>query len=585
MPSNQLIQILADGAAHHITELAHAVQRQPQNLNAIWQHTPPHIRGLLRQKDGTWRLVRPLALLSPQHEHDAFDVRVLPETSSTNDELMQQIRANSPIHRQVVVAHHQTAARGRQGRVWHNRLGECLTFSMGWTFTQPQSALGAMALVVAVACQRGLAKLGCVAQIKWSNDLVIGLEKLGGVLIETVRQKNQTHVIIGIGINFVLPKEVEGATSVQAACTHRVTAADALNAILDELHTSLPEFERHGFTPFQAAYQQLHRDHAQEVCILRDNQIVQTGVIVGISDNGALLLQTDDKIEQIVSGETSLRRPEQLPKPTPSPHFQAACTRYLLLDGGNSRLKWAWVEQGELVHSAHAPYRDLSRLQNEWARWGDKDVRVVGSAVCGLAKQAMVEAQLPVPIQWLGSMKRALGVYNHYQNPEQHGADRWFNALGSRRFTQNACVVMSCGTAVTVDALTADNHYLGGTIMPGFHLMKEAMAMKTANLNQPVGKLFPFPTTTANALAGGMMDAVCGSVMIMHARLKERENGGKVDVIMTGGGAAKVAKSLPETFVLDNCVKIVDNLVIFGLLNWLEQQPSAHTPSAPFQAA
>ena len=169
-------------------------------------------------------------------------------------------------------------------------------------------------------------------------------------------------------------------------------------------------------------------------------------------------------------------------------------------------------------------------------------------------------------------MKRALGIYNHYQNVEQHGADRWFNALGSRQFTQNACVIMSCGTAVTIDALTQDNHYLGGTIMPGFHLMKESLALRTANLNQPLGKLFPFPTTTANALAGGMMDAVCGSLMVMHGRLKARMNHATVDVIMTGGGASKVAKSLPETFVLDNNVKIVDNLVILGLLNWLENQ-------------
>lgn len=566
MPSQQLIHLLADGSAHHITELAHAIQRQPQHLNTLWQQTPAHIRGLLRQKDGMWRLVRPLALLPEQHEHSQFDVRVLAETTSTNDELMQAAKAGKPIHRQVVVANHQTAARGRQGREWHNRMGECLTFSVGWTLNQPQSALGALALVVALACQQALGQLGCAAQIKWSNDLVVGLDKLGGVLIETVRQHQHTHLVIGIGINFVLPKDLANATSLQATCHHKIIAADLLNAILDELHTSLPEFERHGFAPFQAAYQAAHRDHEQEVCILRDNQIQQTGRIVGIADNGALMLQTASGLEQIVSGETSLRRPEQV---SHLPHFQAACKRYLLLDGGNSRLKWAWVEHGQIVHAHHAPYRDLSVLQQDWLQYGGDDVRVVGAAVCGLAKQAMVQTQLPVPIEWLTSMKRALGIYNHYQNVEQHGADRWFNALGSRRFTQNACVVMSCGTAVTIDALTADNHYLGGTIMPGFHLMKESMALKTANLNQAVGKLFPFPTTTANAIAAGMMDAVCGSLMLMHSRLKQRVEGDVVDVIMTGGGAAKVAKSLPETFVLDNSVKIVDNLVILGLLHYL----------------
>ncbi len=571
MLSNQIIQILADGTPHHITELANAVHHSPQQLNTIWQQTAPHIRGLLRQKDGFWRLIRPLAVLPETQEHDFFDIRVLSCTTSTNDELLQRARDGLPIHRQVVVAHEQSAGRGRQGRVWVHRLGECLMFSVGWSFVQEQAQLGALALVVALSCQRSLQALGCAVQIKWSNDLVVGRDKLGGILIESLRQNHQTHTVIGVGINFVVPKNLAYTTSLQAACSRKMTAGQVLNQILDALHEDLNLFSQQGFIPFQAAYQAAHRDHQQEICILQNNEIVETGTVLGIANNGALILQTENGEKHIMSGETSLRLPEQIAQ---NPTVQAALkTRYLLLDGGNSRLKWAWAENGIITHTNHSPYRDLQILQQEWLKMGGDDVRVVGSAVCGLAKQAMVAAQLPhVKIEWLSSMKRALGIYNHYQNVEQHGADRWFNALGSRQFTQNACVIMSCGTAVTIDALTQDNHYLGGTIMPGFHLMKESLALRTANLNQPLGKLFPFPTTTANALAGGMMDAVCGSLMIMHSRLKARMNHATVDVIMTGGGASKVAKSLPETFVLDNNVKIVDNLVIFGLLNWLENQ-------------
>ena len=106
--------------------------------------------------------------------------------------------------------------------------------------------------------------------------------------------------------------------------------------------------------------------------------------------------------------------------------------------------------------------------------------------------------------------------------------------------------------------------------MPGFHLMKESLAVKTANLNRPVGKVYPFPTTTGNAVASGMMDAVCGSVMMMHGRLKEKIGAGKpVDVIITGGGAAKVAEAMPSAFLEANAVRVVDNLVIYGLLNMI----------------
>ena len=108
--------------------------------------------------------------------------------------------------------------------------------------------------------------------------------------------------------------------------------------------------------------------------------------------------------------------------------------------------------------------------------------------------------------------------------------------------------------------------------MPGFHLMRESLLRRTAHLNRPEGSWYAFPTTTANAIATGMADAVCGALMLMHARLKERSEGRAVDIVITGGGAGKIARALPENFAAENHVKIVENLVIYGLLNWIEQQ-------------
>ncbi|MDO4433474.1 MAG: biotin--[acetyl-CoA-carboxylase] ligase [Alysiella sp.] len=572
MSPYSLITILADGRTHHVTELANAVGLPTHRLNALWQQTPPHIRGLLRQRDGMWHLVRPLAWLPETYHHAHFQATVLPHTSSSNDELLTQIRNGGDIHQSLVIALSQSQGRGRQGRIWENRCGECLMFSLGWTFEQEQAQLGALAAVVALACQQALVELGCAAQIKWPNDLVCGLSKLGGILIETVRQDGQTHVVIGIGINFVLPKTVDKAASFQAAVKQKISAQRLMDTLLNHLYTTLNAFATQGFTPFQAAYQMAHRDHNQEIVLLRDGKIVGAGQVCGIADDGALLLQTENGgIEKVFSGETSLRLPEQLAAmtvklPEKTQHH------YLLLDGGNSRLKWAWIENGEIVRTNHAPYRDLSLLLAEWQQYGANVVRITGSAVCNEQKKELVEQCIGQKIEWLSSMPRALGMTNHYRNPVEHGADRWFNALGSRRFSQNACVVVSCGTAVTIDAITADKHYLGGSIMPGFHLMRESLAQKTANLQRQEGLRYPFPTTTANAIATGMMDAVCGALMLMHARLHNRVHNNTVDVVITGGGAAKVAASLPEYFTLNNSIKIVDNLVIHGLLEWIEQE-------------
>ncbi|MCP1660755.1 bifunctional biotin--[acetyl-CoA-carboxylase] ligase/type III pantothenate kinase [Neisseria perflava] len=574
----QVLAALADGLPQHVSQLARLAGVKPQQLNGFWQQMPPHIRGLLRQHDGQWRLVRPLAVFSREEAENigaahGFQTALQHECVSSNDEILALARESADkAHKALCIAHVQSKGRGRQGRAWQHRLGECLMFSFGWTFAKAQHELGALALAAALACHRALGKLGLNTQIKWPNDLVVGRDKLGGILIETVRQGGQTVAVVGIGVNFVLPKEVENAASVQAlfqtasqrgACANRL-----LDTLLGELDTLFAQFSDGGFAPLLAEYQAAHRDHGCPVLLLQEGKVIHEGTVSRVDEQGALHLLTADGEQTIVSGEISLR-----PNDNPMPQKIVRNRRCLLLDGGNSQLKWAWLENGSFGEVSRAPYRDLSRLGEEWAARSDGLIQVVGCAVCGEVKKGLVEAQIGRKVEWLPSMEQALGVRNHYRNPAEHGSDRWFNALGSRRFTQNACVVVSCGTAVTTDALTDDNHYLGGTIMPGFHLMKEAMALKTANLNRPVGKVYPFPTTTSNALASGMMDAVCGALMMMYGRLKNRVGADKpVDVIITGGGAAKVVQALPEAFVAANHVKIVDNLVIYGLLNWIEHQ-------------
>ena len=570
-----LLAALSDGLPQHVSQLARVVGMKPQQLNGFWQQMPGHIRGLLRQHDGQWRLVRPLAVFAEESLQQmagkqGFRAQLKHECSSSNDEIMALARQSADLaHKALCVAHFQTKGRGRQGRSWANRQGECLMFSLGWAFDKPQYELGSLALVVALACRRALADIGLDVNIKWPNDLVVANDKLAGILIETARVENKTVAVIGIGINFVLPKEVENATSVQAlfqtASKQGVSVKTLLNAVLAQLDALLNKYAQNGFASCVGEYDAANRDTNRPVLLLQEGLVVHEGVVKGVDAQGALRLLTDKGEKTIVSGEISLR-----PDNRPAQPAAAKPERFLLLDGGNSQLKWAWVENGTFSEVGRAPYRDLTQLGEEWLQFADEDVKIVGCAVCGSVKKAMVEEQLTRPVEWLSSMPQALGIRNHYRRPEEHGSDRWFNALGSRRFTQNACVVVSCGTAVTTDALTEDNHYLGGTIMPGFHLMKEAMALKTANLNRPIGKVYPFPTTTPNAIASGMMDAVCGALMMMHGRLKDKTGEGKpVDIIITGGGAARVVQALPESFVHDNQVKIVDNLVIHGLLHWI----------------
>lgn len=566
-----LLALLADGLPHPVQKLAKALNKKVSQLNAAWQDMPAHIKSLLHQQNGIWQLSKPLSIIPEQIFSDSarqygFAPTLFLQTHSTNTFLLDQARQTKDVMpAQVCMAYQQTAGRGRQGKTWHNRVGECLMFSLSWSFQRSQSELGGLALVVALAISQSLAELGVAVQIKWPNDLMLQHNKLGGILIETVSKQNQTIAIIGIGLNFTIPEQICNASAILPQ-TPKIQASQIFNGIMHKLSQYLPRFNQNGLESFLPQYNRLHRDHGQLVHLYHDGKIITEGTVTGIAKSGAIILETADGEQEYVTGEISLRSGRATTRSQ-----LIAQQRYLLLDAGNSKLKWAWVENGFILHYGKAAYYDLQPLLKDWAQYGSGVERIIGCAVCGEARLQQVASILPLPIMWLPSMPEALGIVNHYRNPTEHGADRWFNILGSRRYTQQACVVVSCGTAVTVDALTDTNHYLGGSILPGFHLMKEALSKRTANLNRPLGKPYAFATTTPNALASGIMDAVCGAIVLMHQRLQQKVGMDKpVDIIITGGGANKVAQALPHSFVLDNRIEIVDNLVLYGLINWVE---------------
>ena len=272
----------------------------------------------------------------------------------------------------------------------------------------------------------------------------------------------------------------------QTASKQGVSVKTLLNAVLAQLDALLSEYAQNGFASCVGEYDAANRDTNRPVLLLQEGRVVHEGVVKGVDVQGALRLQTDKGEKPSSAARSAYAR-------ITARHNLPLRNRNAFAAGRRQQS----VEMGvggerHIFEVGHAPYRDLTQLGEEWLQFADEDVKIVGCAVCGSVKKAMVEEQLTRPVEWLSSMPQALGIRNHYRRPEEHGSDRWFNALGSRRFTQNACVVVSCGTAITTDALTEDNHYLGGTIMPGFHLMKEAMALKTANLNRPIGKVYPF---------------------------------------------------------------------------------------------
>jgi type III pantothenate kinase len=190
----------------------------------------------------------------------------------------------------------------------------------------------------------------------------------------------------------------------------------------------------------------------------------------------------------------------------------------------------------------------------------------VGVNAGGEPARVRLESQLArwrLHMQWIVAPERGGGVQNRYRPPAQLGADRWALLVAARRRAVAAgqypapCVVVNAGTVVTIDALDADGVFQGGIIVPGPRLMLRSIAEHTAALKDPPGEFSEFPTTTPDALTSGAIQAVCGAIELMRARLRREV---VVCCYLTGGAAHVVAPHL------NGPLEVVDNLVLEGVL-------------------
>ncbi|WP_374337235.1 type III pantothenate kinase [Leeia sp.] len=251
--------------------------------------------------------------------------------------------------------------------------------------------------------------------------------------------------------------------------------------------------------------------------------------------------------------------------------------RHLLLDGGNTRLKWAWCHERQHLQPAQVVDYAALQAQPPW-RADPAPLEIWGSCVTGAQQRALVEQACracwpEVPIHWVVPQADAAGVHNGYLDPTQLGPDRWLSLLAARRLHAGDALVVSAGTALTIDALTAAGQFLGGVIAPGLQLILEALAGGTARLARRPGQYVAFPQTTGDALYSGALQAMAGAVQ-QQARLMQQR--GQTPVCLLSGGDASLLAPL-----LTLQVRQVDGLVLEGLLSLLQAdrgQPLAEIP-------
>jgi type III pantothenate kinase len=234
--------------------------------------------------------------------------------------------------------------------------------------------------------------------------------------------------------------------------------------------------------------------------------------------------------------------------------------RLLAIDAGNSRIKWGSSVTGEWVERGVLPTPDARELRDTLARLPAPErivvANVAGEAVAESIRDALAAfAATPV---WVVGREAQCGVRSAYARPAQLGPDRWAALIGARHLYDGPCVVVNAGTTMTVDALCADGLFLGGAIVAGYSLMREALAKNTALLELQHGAFSVFPDNTGDAIASGALNAMTGAIERMVRYMADA--GERDALVMLSGGDAGVLAPL-----LTDGVQVVDNLVLEGL--------------------
>jgi type III pantothenate kinase len=238
-----------------------------------------------------------------------------------------------------------------------------------------------------------------------------------------------------------------------------------------------------------------------------------------------------------------------------------ASTMLLAMDAGNSFVKLGYHDG----HNWRTQYRlPLADFEGHLLEWAEQPAprAVIVSEVAGDRVRTPLARLLEAwnrQAFWVVPQHSGYGVTNSYDNPEQLGADRWAALIGARQITGNSAVVLSVGTAATIDALTSAGTFLGGMILPGIAAMQEILARKTSSIRSEAGQFSPFPTNTADAVYSGALAAIAGASERLRQDLL-RAGRSPVEVLVTGGAAGEVAP------LFGPAARVTENLVLAGLL-------------------
>lgn len=234
--------------------------------------------------------------------------------NSTN-KIVRELASKSPDRWHACVTEHQSAGRGRQGKVWVAPIGKNIIMSLSIKLDSLVADVGLVSLLVGISLVNALEDLNIVGlKIKWPNDIYWGDSKLAGILIESIKiLDGDVRLIVGIGLNVELEHDEGKRIDQSYTDLKRISGAShcrnkLIARILNQLTTNFDEFQRARFNGFKSEWARLDYLSEKTVILTGGNHDQVVGVAKGVNEQGHLLVQADDRLLTILSGDVSVRR-------------------------------------------------------------------------------------------------------------------------------------------------------------------------------------------------------------------------------------------------------------------------------------
>lgn len=226
----------------------------------------------------------------------------------------------------------------------------------------------------------------------------------------------------------------------------------------------------------------------------------------------------------------------------------------LLLDIGNSRIKWATLARGTITPGETIGLRadsPAARLYDEFGGLPAPEsvlvANVAGDSIAAIIEEITGELWSLRP-EFVRVERERFGVRTDYSDASQLGVDRWLALLAVRHGSRDPACVVDCGTAITVDAMDANGIHLGGWIVPGSDMMRRALIDNTHGVSADAGHVaMEFGRSTSACVNNGSAAAIASLVDRAVAQLSAR-CGPRVCCVMTGGAAATILPLLDSRF-------------------------------------